>query len=108
MQRLTEQPCDDGDLLEANGHVGRVHYHLEVYQHFSDEAGTPVPSHIEVEGRITGLDDLNVSALHSLAMEWTLELADGRALDFDFINDEGAIHSTGRGLRTLERVGRSR
>ena len=95
MQRLIEQPSDDGDLLEEDAHVGRVHYHLDVYQHFSEQAGEAVPSHVEVEGRLTGLDDLKVKELHGLPLEWTLRLADGRILDFTFVNEEGAIHSTG-------------
>jgi hypothetical protein len=54
VQRLIEQPSDDGDLLEEDAHVGRVHYHLGVYQHFSEQAGEAVPSHVEVneEGAI--------------------------------------------------------
>ena len=95
MQRLIEQPSDDGDLLEEGAHVGRVHYHLAVYQHFSEQAGEAVPSHVEVEGRLTSLDDLKVEELHGLPLEWTLWLADGRILDFTFVNEEGAIHSTG-------------
>jgi len=96
VQRLIEQPSDDGDLLEGDAPVGRVHYHLDVYQHFSERAGEAVPSHVEVEGRLTGLDDLKVAQLHELPPEWTLRLADGRALDFDFVDGEGTIHSTGR------------
>ena len=103
MQRLIEQPSDDGDLLEEDAHVGRVHYHLDVYQHFSEQAGEAVPSHVEVEGRLTGLDDLKVEQLYELPLEWTLRLADGRALDFDFVNEGGAIHSTGRGFHTPAR-----
>jgi hypothetical protein len=100
VQRLIEQPSDDGDLLEEDAHVGRVHYHLAVYHHFSDDADQTVPSHVEVEGRLTGLDDLQVEQLQGLPLEWTLRLADGRTLDFAFVNEEGAIHSTGRGLHT--------
>ena len=53
--------------IEAERHccrfLGRVHYHLAVYQHFSDE-GEPVPANLEVEGRITGPDDLDIPGLH--------------------------------------------
>ena len=31
MRRLVEQPTEDGPVC-----VGRVHYHLSVYQHFSN------------------------------------------------------------------------
>lgn len=95
MQRLIEQPSDDGDLLEEGANIGRVHYHLDVYQHFSEQAGEAVPPHVEVEGRLFGLGDLNVAQLHRLPLEWTLRLADGRILDVTFVNEEGAIHSTG-------------
>ena len=30
MQRLVEQPAAEGDVLDGNGYVGRVHYHLAV------------------------------------------------------------------------------
>jgi len=97
MQRLIEQPVGDGDLLEDGARLGRVHYHLAVYQHFSDE-GEPVPAHLEVEGRITGPDDLDIAGLHRLGLELTLCLADGRALDFRIVHEDGTIHSTARGL----------
>ena len=97
MQRLIEQPMGDGDLFVENGRVGRVHYHLAVYQHFSDE-GEPVPANLEVEGRISATDDLDVAGLHRLGLELTLQLADGRALDFRVLDDDGAIRSTARGL----------
>ena len=106
MQRLIEQPCGDGTLLEGKAGVGRVHYHLAVYQHFADEAGEAVPLQLEVEGRVTGLDDLDVGRLHGLGFEWTLQLADGRAIDFDFVDAAGDIHSTGRGLYTPARASR--
>jgi hypothetical protein len=97
MQRLIEQPSGDGDLFEEGGRLGRVHYHLDVYQHFADN-GEPVPPNFEVQGRITGPDDLDVASLHRLGLEFTLRLADGRALDFRFVQEDGSIHSTARGL----------
>ena len=99
MQRLIEQPVGDGDMFEENGPVGRVHYHLEVYQHFS-EAGEPVPANLEVEGRVSAHDDLDIAGLCRLGLEFTLRLADGRALDFRIIHEDGTIHSTARGLYT--------
>ena len=80
MQRLIEQPMGDGDVFEEGGRLGRVHYHLAVYQHFSDD-GEPVPANLEVEGRITGSNELDIAGLHRLGLEFTLRLADGRALD---------------------------
>jgi hypothetical protein len=97
MQRLVEQPVGEGDVFEENGAVGRVHYHLAVYQHFSEE-GDPVPANVEVEGRITGRDDLDIAGLQRLGLELTLRLTDGRALDFRVVGEDGTIHSTARGL----------
>ena len=97
MQRLIEQPFGEGVLVEEDARVGRVHYHLDIDEHVSGNS-QPVPPHTEVEGRLTGLDDLDMSGLYGLGFEWTLHLADGRALDFDFVDDSGVIHSSGRGL----------
>jgi hypothetical protein len=98
MQRLIEQPTEDGDVFEGSVRLGRVHYRLSVYQHFSDAENEPVPANIEVEGRISPLDDLDLAGLHARRAELTLRLANGRALDFSLIDDEGRIRSTGRGL----------
>lgn len=98
MQRLVEQPASDGDVFEGPAHLGRVHYHLAVYQHFSEAEDEPVPANLEIEGRITALDALDVVELHRRKSELTLHLADGRLLDFLIANDDGTIHSTGRGL----------
>jgi hypothetical protein len=98
MQRLVEQPVDDGDVLNGVDRLGRVHYHLAVYQHFASAEGEAVPAHVEVEGRITALDDLDVQHLHQRATELTLQLSDGRLLDFTIASKQGAIRSTGRGL----------
>jgi hypothetical protein len=85
--------------LEKVGRLGRVQYDLAVYPHFSDD-GEPVPVNLEVEGRITGPDDLDIAGLHRLGLECTLRLADGRALDFRIVHGDGTIHSTARGLYT--------
>ena len=98
MQRLIEQPADDGDVLEGRTRLGRVHYHLSVYQHFSEADDEAVPAFLEVEGHITPLDDLDLAEFHQRRAELTLRLADGRVLDFLIANGEGAIRSTGRGL----------
>ena len=98
MQRRVEQPADEGDVFAGAARLGRVHYHLSVYQHFSEAEGDQVPAHFEVEGRITPMDPLDLSALHQQAAELTLNLADGRLLDFCVANEQGTIRSTGRGL----------
>jgi hypothetical protein len=98
MQRLVEQPTDDGEVFEGDTRVGRVRYHLSVYQHFSDAEDEAVPANFDVEGRITPLDGLDLIALQPRAAELTLHLADGRALDFSLTDEEGRIRSTGRGL----------
>jgi hypothetical protein len=97
MQRLVEQPADDGDVLKGTRYIGRVHYHLSVYQHFS-EADEPVPADLVVEGRITPIDNLDLTELCRRGPELTLRLADGRVLDFWIGNETGAIRSTGRGF----------
>jgi hypothetical protein len=99
MQRLIEQPVGNGDLFQEGGRIEQVHYHLDVYQHFSED-GELVPANLEVEGRITGPEALDIPSLRRLGLEFTLRLADGRALDFRFVHEDGAIHSTGRGLHT--------
>lgn len=100
MERLIEQPFGDGDILEGASYLGRVHYHLSIYQHFSDVEAEPVPQHLEIEGRITAATDVDVAELHRRRVELTLRLADGRVLDFCVVNREGGIRSTARGLQT--------
>ena len=78
--------------------VGRVHYHLSVYQHFSETEDETVPPNLEVEGRIAPLDDLDLVELRGRGSELTLRLADGRSLDLSMTDEEGRIRSTGRGL----------
>jgi hypothetical protein len=108
MQRLIEQPSDEGDMREGDAHIGRVHYHLAVYHHFPDEGVESVPEKVEVEGRIRPVDDLNVADLHRLGLELTLRLADGRSLDFVIVHEDGTIHSTGRGLFVAKPESRTR
>lgn len=98
MQRLIEQPTDDGDVFAGSLRLGRVHYHLAVYQHFAESDDASVPANLEVEGRILPVDNIDLAALHNAGSELTLRLSDGRSLDFSLINAEGGIRSTGRGL----------
>lgn len=98
MQRLIEQPAAEGSVFGDGAYLGRVHYHLEVYQHFSEKEGEPVPPNLEVEGRVTALHGVDVPELHARGAELTLHLADGRALDFRIVHEDGTIHSTARGL----------
>lgn len=98
MQRLIEQPADEGDLLEGDAPLGRVLYHLSVYQQFSEVDNDPVPAYLEVEGRITPVNRLDLAAFHARRAELTLRLADGRLLEFSMANETGTIRSTGRGL----------
>jgi hypothetical protein len=98
MQRLVEQPADEGDVFEGVSRIGRVHYHLSVYQHFSGAEGDFVPAHLEVEGRLTALEPVDFKTLHQQSAELTLHLADGRFLEFSVANEAGRIRSTGRGL----------
>jgi hypothetical protein len=98
MQRLVEQPTEDGAVFEGHKQLGRVRYHLSVYQHFSEAEHESVPANLEVEGRIAPLDKVDLVELHRRGAELTLRLADGRALDFSMVDQEGRIRSTGRGL----------
>jgi hypothetical protein len=100
MQRLIEQPTGDGDILLQGRALGRVHYHLAVYQHFSGNDNEPVPASLEIEGRIIPSGLLELAALRQAGPELTLHLADGRTLSFSITDGEGRIRSTGRGLHT--------
>jgi hypothetical protein len=101
MERLVEQPVDEGAVFEGAVRLGQVHYHLAVYQHFSDGEDESGRQTFVVEGRITAMDALDIPQLHQRASELTLHLADGRLLDFLIANEEGTIRSTGRGLYGL-------
>jgi hypothetical protein len=98
VQRLVEQPVGEGVILEAGAPTARAHYHLSVYQHFSDVEGELVPAAIEVEGRIVPPDGIDLIDLRQRNADLTLRLADGRFLDFSILDADGAIRSTGRGL----------
>jgi hypothetical protein len=98
MQRLVEQPSDDGDVFEGSVCLGRAHYHLAIYQHFAEAENDTVPANTAVEGRIVPVDELNLGELHRRGSELTLRLADGRAVDFSLTDDTGRIRSTGRGM----------
>ena len=98
MQRLVEQPTDTGEIFKGPVRLGRVHYHLSVYHHFSDAEDESVPANLEVEGRIAPLDEVDLIEIHRRRTELTLRLSDGRALDFSVTDDTGRIRSTGRGL----------
>jgi len=98
VQRLVEQPNDNGEIFEGSECLGRVHYHLSVYQHFSDAEGESVPAHLEVEGRLAPGGEVDLIALHQRGSEVTLHLADGRTLDCSLMDPDGQIRSTGRGL----------
>ena len=98
MQRLVEQPTGDGEVLEGSRRLGRVHYHLSIYQQFSEIESEPVAPSLEVEGRLTPLDLFDLAGLRQRRSELTLRLSDGRALEFVVADASGAIRSTGRSL----------
>ncbi len=98
VQRLIEQITDEGEVVVASRRLGRVHYHLSVYQHFSDLENEAVPASIEVEGQITPIDPIDLGPLHEEQAELRLRLADGRILEFSIAAEDGTIHSTARGL----------
>lgn len=99
MQRLIEQPTGEGDVLAGGVPLGRVHYHLSVYQHFSEVENEPVPAWLEVEGRLVAANPADAGDLfHDRHEEMTLRLADGRTLEFHLADPPGTIRSTGRSL----------
>ena len=102
MQRIVEQPAGDGDVFSGGTRVGRVRYHLAIYQHFSEHEGESVPANFEVEGRVTAIDGVDVAECHRGGVELTLQLVDGRRLDLLIISDDGGIRSTGRSLYAPE------
>lgn len=96
MQRLVEQPTEDGDVFDGPVCIGRVHYHLCVYQHFAEDDES-VPAQLDVEGRLMPFGGLDLIDAHRRGPELTLRLADGRTLDFSVVDGDGRIRSTGRG-----------
>jgi hypothetical protein len=71
---------------------------LSVYRRFSHVEDVPVSAALEVEGRITALDALDLMAVNQRGADLTLRLSDGRLLDFSMVDGMGTIRSTGRGL----------
>ena len=98
MQRLIEQVADNGDVFEGRARVGRVHYHLSVYDRFSGTEDEARAAALIVEGQVTPLSQLDLASLLRRRSELALRLADGRLLSFSMVNAEGRIRSTGRGL----------
>ena len=102
MQRIVEQPAGDADVFSGGVRLGRVHYRLSVYQHFSEDESESVPANFEVEGRVTAIDGVDLGECHRSGVELTLHLVDGRRLDLLVMNDQGGIRSTGRSLYVPE------
>jgi hypothetical protein len=99
MQRLIEQLADEGEIFsKGQGRLGRVRYHLSVYQQFSEATDEHVPASLNVEGHVTPVDDFPLDDFHRQRSELTLQLADGRSVDFWITHADGTIRSTGRGL----------
>ena len=99
MQRLIEQLADEGNVLVGGRQpLGRVRYHLSVYQHFSSTDGEQVPASLKIEGHITPLEKLDLADLLKRRAELTLQLSDGQSVDFFVTHADGTIRSTGRGL----------
>jgi len=103
MQRLIEQLADEGEVfLRGQKPLGRVRYHLSVYQHFAEGSDESIPASLNVEGHVTPVDDLVLTDFHRQREELTLRLPDGRAVDFWITHADGTIRSTGRGLHRRE------
>lgn len=100
MNRLIEQPSDEGEVLQGKTRLGRVHYHLSIYQHFPEEPDGAGSAHLEAEGKLKPIDQLDLKTFTERHTELTLCLADGRLLEFTVADAGGTIRSTGRGLYT--------
>ncbi|PYR37145.1 MAG: hypothetical protein DMF89_09090 [Acidobacteria bacterium] len=105
MLRLIEQLAGDGEMLDGvtavAASLGRVHYHLDVYQHFSDMEGETIPASFTVEGRVTPMDTIDLQSLRRRRPEVTLRLTDGRQLRCAITSDDGRLRSTERGMFTV-------
>jgi hypothetical protein len=69
VQRLIEQPTGDGDVLEGRACLGRIHYHLSVYQHFSQ---------IEDERLCRRLSMWKAASHHRMYLTWQHSISDER------------------------------
>ena len=98
MRRLIEQPTNEGQLLHGRIPLGRVTYHLSIYQTFSDRSDAGVHTGLVVEGRLRSVDLIDLAMWHQRRAELTLVLADGRVLQCVLSSTDGALHSTGLGL----------
>jgi hypothetical protein len=99
MERLIEQLADEGNIVVEGGKpLGRVRYHLAIYQQFSGIGNERAPLSLKVEGHITPIQNIDLKEFQLHRSELTLRLADGRAVDFLITNADGTIRSTGRGL----------
>jgi hypothetical protein len=98
MQRLIEQTADEGVVLAGGKQLGRVHYHLSVYQYFTETTQNEMVGNVEVEGYVSAVEGADLSLELQGRTELTLCLPDGRRLDFLMMNADGTIRSTGRGL----------
>jgi len=105
MLRLIDQLAGDGEMFDGVTDVavslGRVHYHLSVYQHFSDMEGETIPASFTVEGRVTPVDTIDLQSLRRRLPEVTLRLTDGRLLRCAITSDDGRLRSTERGMFTV-------
>ncbi len=66
--------CSNKMLVSDGRIITLPSTHLAVYQHFSEQEGEWVPAHLEIEGRVTAINDLNMSELHRIGVELTLRL----------------------------------
>jgi hypothetical protein len=91
MMRLIDQPTGTGDLYEGGRLRGRVHYHLNVYQHYDEGRDEAVVGVQHIEGRITPGGTIDLCDLRSRGEELLLKMSDGRALRFQHRDDDGNI-----------------
>ena len=96
---LIERLSGTGPTRGKNGDlVGNAAYELRVYQELHQTRGESVPGLKRIEGHVEGLDNFRL-----LGKTLTLELVDGRRLDFFISDSNGKIANSGPGLyRSME------
>jgi hypothetical protein len=97
--RLIESPNSHGKIFHDNEFVTEISYRLQVRQRIeilrTTSGPRELPSHREITGALAssprGLSDLSELYWNNVPEKLTLELEDGRLLDFGFRDNSGSI-----------------
>ena len=93
--KLVEESKGEGTLSVRGEPVGRVGYAISRYQAMM-AGGMPVPGLHRIEGRLA-LEALPPAVGIECDMHLSLELEDGRLLEFTLIDTEGRVLAEGHG-----------